>query len=171
MLLSFVCPWPHIHGLATARKKKICFFHVNFSFSNSNRITKFGIWVPCNVYMPPDRVHLTFSSFHGSVIKVKVTRLGPFLKYYKQYVNYMWCIEWLERVHVRLAGVVLPWFQFHGSLVNKIKNGNGECVKDTTTQQRAEKSWRPPIGLQHSKKIPHFEGGFSLPLNKMLSFL
>ena len=38
-------------------------------------------------------------------------------------------------------------------ITNKIENGNGECVKETTLP-KAENSRRPPTGVQYSVKIP-----------------
>ena len=61
---------------------------------------------------------------------------------------------------------------FNIALLNKIftniiENGNGKCLRDNNpTDQRAENSLRPPMGLQYSEKTPHSEAGFSWSLNK-----
>ena len=79
--------------------------------------------------------------------------------------------------------------QRHNNMTKEQKTAewNGGYVKDTMTwpksrkqlnemgvmsktqwpDQRAENSWRPLMGLQHSQKSPHLKGGFSWPLNKI----
>ena len=52
--------------------------------------------------------------------------------------------------------------------INKIKNGNGEYVKETTIDQRADKRQSPPMGLQCSEKILHPEVVLSLHLDKIV---
>ena len=39
-------------------------------------------------------------------------------------------------------------------LIDKIENGNGECVKETTLDQEAENSRRPPNGSQIQRENP-----------------
>ena len=48
----------------------------------------------------------------------------------------------------------------------KSENGNGECVKETTNDQRTENSQRQPIGLKHSKKTLYLELCFNWLINK-----
>ena len=50
--LSNVLDWPHFHGSVTTWKKVKIFCNVKFSLIISNRITIFGMCVPCKVLMP-----------------------------------------------------------------------------------------------------------------------
>lgn len=50
--------------------------------------------------------------------------------------------------------------------VHKIENGNGKGVKGTKNGPKSKKNNRRPIGLEHSKTVPHPEENFSWTINK-----
>ena len=53
----------------------------------------------------------------------------------------------------------------------KLRMEMGNVSKRQQPDQRADNSWRPPMGLQCSEKFPHPEVFFSWPLNKNVYYL
>lgn len=73
-------------------------------------------------------------------------------------MNLSW---WVSTLNVRLCMLIqykegtscIPvTCNYHQNVCYKIQNGNGECVNETTTDQRSENNQRPLKGLQHSEK-------------------
>ena len=60
---------------------------------------------------------------------------------------------------------IISEFSAYSSMSGKIENGNGGYVKEITTDEKANTSRKPPIGLQRSEKILDPELGLSWPLN------